>query len=85
MNIKKLAGVLVFGFVFYMGLVLTSVTPVKAQTPSQRYTKVSIDNTPLFVYTDTTTHCKFIYDSITRIIRVAKGSESCPVPTSLEE
>lgn len=84
MKIKKLAGALGLGFIVYMGLVLTSVTPVKAQTPNQRYTKVSIDNTPLFVYTDTTTHCKFIYDSITRVIRVAKGSESCPVPDSLE-
>lgn len=85
MKNKKLAVTLLVAFVAYIGIVFMSMTSVKAQPPSDRYTKTSVDNTPLFIYTDTQTHCKFVYDSITRVIRVAKGYESCPIPKSFEE
>ena len=85
MKNKKLVWVLLFGFLVYITAVFTSITRVKAQPANPRYTKVSVDNTALFIYTDSITHCKFIYDSITREIRVAKGYESCSVPASFEE
>jgi hypothetical protein len=80
MKNKKLVWVLCIAFLVYMGSMFAALSSAKAEPPNKRYTKVSIDNTPLFVYTDTTTQCRFIYNSISREIRPAKGSESCTVP-----
>jgi len=85
MKYQKLAVGLGMGFAVWMVVALLGLTQLESHASSTRYSKTSVDNTPLFIYTDTTTGCKYVYDASTLEIRTAKGFETCVVPTSFEE
>lgn len=78
--------VIVFMFVMSVFTVITviviTITNHQSKTPSfgDRFDKLSIDDTPLVIITDKTTHCRYVFNTVSKTLSDYTGSNQCSNP-----
>lgn len=72
---------LIIGLVIYLIAAFFMLDMAGTRDKLQDYQKTSVDDTPVFNLTEPRTQCKYVYNTATKSIVQAKGSEQCELPS----
>ncbi|QXO10033.1 hypothetical protein pEaSNUABM37_00072 [Erwinia phage pEa_SNUABM_37] len=68
-------------FVVYVIGMFFFLNGIDSPSKLDGFQKTSVDNTPIFNLTEPHTQCQYVYDSVNKTVKQAKGSEHCELPS----